>query len=150
MVTLKQLILETEYDNVWECLTKHYEIKKKSSIKSYKNLYQKFITLTPKENKDNMFIYINVFKDDGNDDYFCPDTFDENDKELFFDVCGKDDKWCGYSLVACAFEDWLGFYINEETLIKLSYPHIIAHCLWEMTFFGFEQKRDEEGTLIID
>ncbi len=36
-------------------------------------------------------IYINVFMDDGNDDYYCPDSFDENDKELYFDVSGKDD-----------------------------------------------------------
>jgi hypothetical protein len=97
-----------------------------------------------------MFIYINVFKDDGNDDYYCPDSFDENDTELYFDVCGKDVECCGYSIVASSYEDWLSFYVDDNTLAKLSYSSIIAHCLLEMTFFGFEQKRDEEGRLIVD
>jgi hypothetical protein len=46
--------------------------------------------------------------------------------------------------INCGFEKWLGFYIDEDTLAKLSYPNIIAHCLMEMTFFGFKQKLDEK------
>ena len=150
MVTLKHLIAETDYCKVWECLKRHYKDMKESSIENFKMLYERFATLTPAENKKNMFIYINVFKDDGNDDYICPESFDENDTELYFDVCGKDNEWCGYSLVANSFEEWLGFYVDDKTLVKLSYQSIIAHCLWEMTFFGFEQKLDEEGNLIVD
>lgn len=149
MRTLKQLIIETDYSKVWECIKRYQKNMKENSVDNFKNLYEKFVTFTPTENKKNMFIYINVYKDDGKDDYFCPETFDENDTELYFDVCGKDDEWCGYSLVANSFGDWLGFYIDDNTLAKLSYSSIISHCLWEMTFFGFEQKRDDEGHLIV-
>lgn len=150
MTTFKDLFNETEFDKVWNVIEKHYINADKHSISDYKNFFDKLITLCPSENKTNMFIYINVFMDDGNDDYYCPDSFDENDSELYFDVCGQDDAWCGYSLVASPFESWLGYYIDNETLHKLSCTSIVAHCIWEMTFFGFEQKRDEEGSLIID
>lgn len=150
MVTLKQLILETEYNNVWDCIIRHYEIKRKSSIKNFKRLYKNLIELPSSENHNNMYIYINAFKDDGQGDSYCIENFDDNDVSLYFDVSGKDDAHCGYSLVASRFEDWLSFYIDDNTIAKLSYPSIIAHCLWEMTFFGFEQKRDGEGHLIVD
>lgn len=154
MVTFKQLIIDTDFSKVWECIARHYEIRKEISMDNFKDkymdLYEKLTTLTPAENSKNMYIYINVFKDDGNDDYYCPDSFDENDKELYFDVSGKDDEWCGYSIVNCSFEKWLSFYIDEDTLAKLSNPNIIAHCLVEMTSFGFEQKLDEEGNLIVE
>jgi len=154
MVTLKQLIMDTDFNQVWECIARHYEIRAEVTIDNYKgkykDLYEKLATLKPTDNSKNMYIYINVFKDDGNDDYYCPDSFDENDKELYFDVSGKDDEWCGYSIVNCGFERWLGFYIDEDTLAKLSHPNIIAHCLVEMTFFGFEQKLDEEGNFVVD
>ncbi|MGB7605361.1 MAG: DUF6557 family protein [Lutisporaceae bacterium] len=154
MVTFKQLIVETDFSKVWQFITRHYEIRKEISIDNFKDnyndLYEKLSALAPTENTKNMYIYINVFKDDGNDDYYCPDSFEENNSELYFDVCGKDDELCGYSIVASSFEDWLSFYIDEKTLAKLSCPNIIAHCLLEMTFFGFEQTRDEEGRLIVD
>lgn len=35
----------------------------------------------------------------------------ENDIDIFFDVSGMDDEKCGYSLVACNFEDWLSYYL---------------------------------------
>jgi|GEM_PF-1254471 len=154
MVTFKHLIIDTDFNKVWECIARHYEIRKEVSINNfkdkYKDLYGNLATLNPSENSKSMYIYINVFKDDGNDDYYSPYSFDENDKELCFDVSGKDDEWCVYSIVNCGFEKWLGFYIDEGTLTKLSPPNIIAHCLMEMTFFGFEQKLDEEGNLIVD
>ena len=140
MVTLKLLISETNYGKIHECLIRHYDIKK-INLARFENLYENLAALTPTENKKNMFIYINVFKEDGNDDYYCPDNFDENDTELCFDVCGKDSEWCGYSIAPCSFEDWVSFYIDDKTLAKLSYPNIIAHCLWEMVFYGFEHKR---------
>jgi len=44
----------------------------------------------------------------------------------------------------------LGYYVNDKTLNNMTYPNIIAHCLWEMNFFGFEHKREEEGNLVMD
>lgn len=150
MITLKQLIRETEFDKVWDIIIKHYEISSKYSKDTYANFYKKLIALSPDINKDSMVIYIKVLKDDGNDNYYFLENFDVNDTELYFDVCGHDSKGECYALKASSFEEWLGFYIDLDTLSKLTYPSIVAHCIQEMTFFGFEQKRDENGSLIID
>jgi len=154
MLTFKQLIEDTEFNQVWEYIASYYKERSEISIESfkeqYKNLYKKLTVLLPTDNTKNMYIYINVFKDDGNDDYYCPENFYENDTEAYFDVCGKDDEWCGYSIAAASYEDWLSFYIEDKTLTKLSYTSIVAHCLWEMTFYGFEKVYDEKGYLVYD
>lgn len=149
-MTFKQLIETIEFDDVWEIIIKHYKIDSKYSKETYKNFYGKLLALVPDMNKDNMAIYIKILKDDENNDYYFPENFNENDTELYFDVCGQDNNWDCYALEACTFENWLGFYIDPDTVSKLSRPSIIAHCIVEMTFFGFEQKKDIEGNLIIN
>lgn len=139
MKTLKQLIMETEFDKVWDIIIRHYEISTKYSKEIYVDFYNKLVALSPYMNKDNMVIYIKVLKDDGNDDYYFPDNFDENDTELYFDVCGQDSQWDCYSLGGSKFEEWLGYYIDPMTLSKLTYSSIVAHCIEEMTFYSFER-----------
>lgn len=150
MITLKQLIQETEFDKVWDIIIKHYEKSSMYAKDIYSDFYKKLIALSPDVNKDSMVIYIKVLKDDGNNDYDLTENFDENDTKLYFDVCGQDSTCECYALEASSFENWLGYYIDPDILSKLTYPSIIAHCIEEMTFFGFEQKRDENGSLIID
>jgi hypothetical protein len=46
------------------------------------------------------------------------------------------------------WSEWLGMEIDPDTLAKYSESEIVAHCLWEMTCFGFEEtaiesQRDE-------
>lgn len=95
-------------------------------------------------------IYITAFKEGEDGDTYFISNFNEDDNLLYYDVSGGDDENDVYGLEACSFESWLSFYIDQETLDRFTNPNIIAHCLWEMTFFGFEQKRDEDGLLILD
>jgi hypothetical protein len=37
------------------------------------------------------------------------------------------------------WSEWLGMAIDRETLAKYRAPEIVAHCLWEMTCFGFNE-----------
>ncbi len=46
------------------------------------------------------------------------------------------------------WNEWLGMSIDPATLERLTAARIVSHCLWEMTFHGFEQteiveQRDE-------
>lgn len=46
------------------------------------------------------------------------------------------------------WSEWLGMEIDPDTLAKYSESEIVAHCLWEMTCFGFDEaaiyaQRDE-------
>ncbi|WP_420874468.1 DUF6557 family protein [Paenibacillus qinlingensis] len=47
----------------------------------------------------------------------------------------KDDEWIGFSIVGSKFNQWLGYFIDEKSLVTLSKESFIAHCLWEMTFY---------------
>ncbi|WP_027624528.1 DUF6557 family protein [Clostridium lundense] len=149
MITLKDIINQTEFDDVWKFMVKLNKIKNINLYNNYKNFYKKLLKITPSKNITNMFIYITAFKEDEDGDTYCISNFDEEDNTLFYEVTGEDNECSLYALDACSFESWLGFYIGEETFGRFTKPNIIAHCIWEMTFFGFEQKRDEEGRLII-
>ncbi len=43
-----------------------------------------------------------------------------------------------FSLAFEPWEQWLGMEIDPQTLRDYTAPQIVAHCLWEMTFHGFE------------
>jgi len=43
------------------------------------------------------------------------------------------------------WEHWLGMRIDAGTLSRFTPPQIAAHCLWDMTFHGFEQWQVKEG-----
>ena len=53
-----------------------------------------------------------------------------------------------YAIEFKPWDEWLGMTIAEQTLKEFSEPQILAHCLYEMTFVGFNQeeiqKRFEE------
>mgnify|MGYP003292791365 CR=1 FL=1 len=53
-----------------------------------------------------------------------------------------------YGIEFSSREQWLGMHLTEDTLQNYSAEDIIAHCLWEMTFFGFtdsevQKKKDD-------
>ena len=51
---------------------------------------------------------------------------------------GDDKRW---AIQFERWENWLGMEIEESTRKRLSPVEIVAHCLWEMTFEGFEQEK---------
>ena len=42
------------------------------------------------------------------------------------------------------WDEWLGMSIDSETLNTFSKEEIVMHCLWEMTFCGYEQEEIQE------
>lgn len=49
-----------------------------------------------------------------------------------------------FSLSFEPWEHWLGMQIDSATLAEYTAPGIVAHCLWDMTFHGFEQWQIQE------
>jgi hypothetical protein len=37
------------------------------------------------------------------------------------------------------WNEWLGMNLEPNSLEEFSFEEIVAHCLWEMTFYGFDQ-----------
>ena len=71
------------------------------------------------------------------------EDFSENDTSLWFDVSGfiNDDDEI-YSIASSGYSEFLLYDISEETLEKFSYETILAHCFYEVTFYGFEDFED--------
>lgn len=46
-----------------------------------------------------------------------------------------------YSLVYTPWEQWLGMDIDLQTLQDYTAAQVAAHCLWEMTFYGYEESQ---------
>ncbi len=67
------------------------------------------------------------------------------DDEPHIDVVGREP----YSAVDCSislepWERWLGMQIDPATLTEFTAPQIAAHCLWDMTFYGFDESQIRE------
>ena len=45
-----------------------------------------------------------------------------------------------YALEFRPWEEWLGMWIDKNSIQEFSQLEIIMHCLYEMTFMGFDQK----------
>jgi len=50
----------------------------------------------------------------------------------------------GYAIEYTKWNEWLGMELTENSLIDYSELDIITHCLWEMTWTGFEEEEIEE------
>ena len=74
------------------------------------------------------------------------DTYGTNEpKFTYVDVAGKKLKQDpnsfsnSYAIEFAKWENWLGMEIAPETLENFNELEIISHCLYEMTFCGYEQ-----------
>jgi hypothetical protein len=63
MIILRNLIKQTEFDDVWSCLIRHYKVTDSHTCEKYQQFYEKLKLLTPNKNIENIYIYITVFKE---------------------------------------------------------------------------------------
>jgi hypothetical protein len=49
-----------------------------------------------------------------------------------------------YSLASTKWNKWLGMNISTSTLNEFNELEIISHCLYEMTFFAFDEDEIQE------
>lgn len=125
MLTFQDILLETNWDDVKSAIEKLYP-NDIESIDGFKNVYYTLLSLEPIQNNDNIFIDIRFIKDDLNE-YYSVSGKIPND-ETFYGI--EYDKW----------EEWLGYYIDNNLLNNMDKTEIVAHCLWEMTWGGFTQE----------
>lgn len=83
-------------------------------------------------------------------EYDCDNVDDSQLKYTYVDVSGRklepepNSMTNSYALEFIKWENWLGMTLAAETLEKFSELEIIAHCLYELTFCGFEQEQIQE------
>ncbi|MDE6593311.1 MAG: hypothetical protein K2K57_09665 [Oscillospiraceae bacterium] len=129
------LIKICPFEQVAGKLTLHYNL---TNIDEFRKLYSRLEKMKINGEFD-FYIYISAFKASDTDDVYVTD-FDENDTTLYYDVSGyygKSDSTI-YSIASFSFSDFISFQIDGDTLSKYSYDTILAHCLYEITYYGFD------------
>ena len=139
---LAELVCNCDWGSIRSAILRLYPDDRKN-MPGFESVFQRLQALTPAIT--NMRIVLEEVLDD-----------DEN--ERYTDVCGKDgtlkkeenpeifkDNQIGnqevsYGIEFVEWEEWIGMDIDSGSLSKYSVSDILAHCLWEMTFYGYTQE----------
>ncbi|MFZ2958589.1 MAG: DUF6557 family protein [Candidatus Ozemobacteraceae bacterium] len=142
----KKLIDKYSWEEVWPTFQKLYPDQEKS-CEGYKQVFSELRTIKPVETKMRIVI---------------EDVPEERNQETYIHVSGKKgnvkiaihSKHCkddgmgnqeeSYAIEYTPWEEWLGMSIDLLSSKRYSKVEIIAHCLWEMTFAGFDQASIKE------
>jgi hypothetical protein len=105
----------------------------------------------------NRFAYMDVFEEllfmdpEGSDiEIVVAQQKDDFDGEEYVDVSGSykspknEEEEFSQALEFTAWNEWLGMEINQESLLHFTELEIIAYCLYEMTFVGFDEEVIQE------
>ena len=129
-MTVQEILSKVDFDAVFAEYTKHYDEAHKTKVM---DIFQKLKEITPAPNGCNMMLSIRAIKENELGDDVVIDSFDCDDKDVFFDVYGKADDYEGlYSIASSAYEDLLGYYVSEDTVTRFSFSQIAAHSLWAL------------------
>lgn len=97
------------------------------NISNYQLVFNELHNLTPMETT-----YVIVFNEEIDDDlikYTMVSAYNKLESTLET-----------YCIALAKWEEWLGMELDSETLKLYSIDEILANCLCEMTFYGFNQR----------
>ena len=101
------------------------------SINAYEEVFNKLQTIEPKEVA--IDIILNQHYDDETFEPSCVDVSGINLNAT------EDDITDGLAIEFCPWNEWLGMGIDKLTLKEFTELEIIAHCLYEMTYAGYDE-----------
>ena len=121
---LKKILSNISNTEILEKLFKLYP-EQKESVRGYINVLKKLRNLTPKESDFKIVIH---------------QVEDFSDHEKYWSVSGKKDNNPQYwAIEYTPWEEWLSSEVEFDK--RLSMDTVLAHCLWEMTWSGFDQEK---------
>lgn len=132
------ILKRCEYEKIEEKIKLHYG---DNELNEYKKLYEDLLGKIPNGvSESKMYIYITVYSKFDSDNNSI-EYFSDNDTCLDFDVNAYEigDNTV-YSIAASSYSEFLQYNIDPKTLNKFSYENIIAHCFYEISAYGFEDK----------
>lgn len=123
------------------------EIFDKGDWKNIKVILSKFYKL----NDINLLLHQSVFdkmkvKTIGKSKLFLNIELVKKFDELYYHVNAitlpnESNKIDNYSLMFTPWKDWLSMGVSQDTIETLSFDEIIAHCLYEMTYIHFDERK---------
>jgi N-acetylglutamate synthase-like GNAT family acetyltransferase len=130
----KDLILKNSWSGIEIRLLDFYP-KEKSRISAYEELFFKLQVMQEKES--NMFIVLDKeYDSDAPNGYYVgvSGIIKDNPK----DVPGMTPL---YAIEFTPWDEWLSMEIDSNTICEFTEHDIIAHCLYEMTYIGFDEMK---------
>lgn len=129
-MNLHSVIKETTWDEVKTQMLFYCD---EEMLPLFSKVYNELQNATVIINKEELIrIKIEFIKEENSYDVF---GIKENDNHI-------------YALSLSLWGEWLGYEIEEDTILSVPYHDIVAHCLWEMTYYGINEeevimRRDE-------
>ena len=131
MTTLRDLVLRVEAADVTEAIGRLYDRRETPWLPdAVSDVLTELRRLTPHPSGTEYQIHIELL----------PPT--HIDDEPYWDVCCRkegDPERYGFNLSPWA--EWLAVQVPHSLLDKMTAAEIVAHCVWEMTFYGFTQEK---------
>lgn len=136
----KKLIQSNSWLSIASILLQLYPDEEKN-ISGYKKVFEELLFMHPADSE--ILIVVAHQKDDF-------------DGEEYVDVSGKyvnpqnEEEEFSQAIEFAPWNQWLGMEISPESLLDFSELEIISHCLYEMTFVGFEEEEIQEELNIME
>lgn len=128
--TLKDLLSLTTWSEVKEAMLGLYP-DEDEDLDKYEEIFLTLVLSQPEENTEQMSVRVKYCKEPceccGAEDYWEVFGIKPNDSDT-------------YALEFASYESWLGFYADQESLNNMTIAEFIAHCMYEITFFSFDEK----------
>ena len=131
-MTFKELLETVIFDDIWKELNKEYFLND-GAFEPYLGVFNQLKKLTPEPCHDRFRLAV-VRVEDG----FEPGNF-------IYDVFGiKPDDKERYALEVLPWKKWLSFEVIDKCIEVHSAAVVVAHSLYELTFFGYDAIEVEE------
>lgn len=144
-MTVLDLLKISSWQRIEQILKIHYDDADDEELGKLHELYLRFRGVTIQKSIDEEeYLIVTALKvrDEDDEEGYVVDVFDENEEDLYFDVSlRKKGVEILYSIAASPHEEFLQYTIDEDTLKKFTPDSILAHALWELTAYGFEDNR---------
>lgn len=125
---LKNLISYINYDKVWKVLMHEYCLEK-NYYEVYKSILKELNNIQPRASNPSLKCIVAKLQN-----CFKPDEFIY---EVFGIIEGDESH---YALEMNDWEEWVSYDILDKSIKAYGREVVMAHILYEMTFFGFSSK----------
>lgn len=135
MMKLQELIKTNDWQSVELILISLYPDQGKN-IEAYKDIFQKLREMAPTES-DMQIVLEQQFDEETHEESYVhvsgrqPKPDDSNETEDF-------------AIEYVPWSEWLGMSIHPDSLIDFNQLEIISHCIYEMTFAGFDEEQIQQ------
>ena len=141
---LKELIKKFTFKEVLERIKREYP-DQKIHAQSYKGVYDKLIKCRNTKKSKLTIVVDKVTKDyDGSvleEPWTDIHALSANGKKIYDNDRVDEEGNCleSYAIEMTPWREWLEMEIHERSFKDYDELSIVAHCLWEMTFCGYEE-----------